>query len=532
MARRRAIGDVEQLEERLALSTVHTIAPRHHGAGALDATAHRLSRQTLAAVPAATTSAVEADGSTSTAIPKSVDLRSTVRGLKVLPYEQNFSDCVANAVAAAIDYTIVLSGDASLIKTTRYLPSRLFLYYNARFLGEDRLEQATDPKTHRSIPVTFVADTGSHASDALQSAMDQGVASGVTRPPTFPVSFGYGNDPALARRNPGAANYLSAQSVRITGYTKLDPTEAAMKAALADNKAVLFSMNLPVNFPGSEQDVDFPPSRPGSLPTMKPPTNQRTIGGHEMLAVGYNDDVGAFIILNSWGSTWGKNGYAYLPYSYFDSVGIPKGGSTPKPLISGLYTINGIKVSNTPDPAIGSLSDLVPRTAVDRSQGQININENTASADGIATTFDFYSQAQAPRWVTPLIFSYDTASATYTLTGIGRSFRPLAAGKLGIPFQAIDGSSANMTTNSVFGFYEGDAIASQANNFPISEVVPNSGTIPYSSGAGAASTWITTQNFNSSDLKVGATFSLDTGRANVLLTALNGGRTYSAMMAQ
>ena len=53
------------------------------------------------------------------------------------------------------------------------------------------------------------------------------------------------------------------------------------------------------------------------------------MGGHSVLIVGYNDDVqimnqidknltkGAFLIQNSWGKSWGDNGYGWLPYQYF-----------------------------------------------------------------------------------------------------------------------------------------------------------------------------------------------------------------------
>lgn len=41
-------------------------------------------------------------------------------------------------------------------------------------------------------------------------------------------------------------------------------------------------------------------------------------GGHAMCFVGYNKD--GFILRNSWGETYGENGYALLPYSDFDNV--------------------------------------------------------------------------------------------------------------------------------------------------------------------------------------------------------------------
>ena len=47
------------------------------------------------------------------------------------------------------------------------------------------------------------------------------------------------------------------------------------------------------------------------------------IGGHCNMVVGYNDamsnldgSAGAFIVRNSWGTSWGDKGYGYMPYNY------------------------------------------------------------------------------------------------------------------------------------------------------------------------------------------------------------------------
>ena len=40
------------------------------------------------------------------------------------------------------------------------------------------------------------------------------------------------------------------------------------------------------------------------------------VGGHAVLAVGYDDASQAFIVRNSWGVGWGQEGYFTMPYAY------------------------------------------------------------------------------------------------------------------------------------------------------------------------------------------------------------------------
>jgi hypothetical protein len=55
----------------------------------------------------------------------------------------------------------------------------------------------------------------------------------------------------------------------------------------------------------------FTPGPDGTLPPADSPA-----GGHAYKFVGYDDARGAFLMQNSWGSSWGLLGHAWMPYSY------------------------------------------------------------------------------------------------------------------------------------------------------------------------------------------------------------------------
>jgi C1A family cysteine protease len=55
-------------------------------------------------------------------------------------------------------------------------------------------------------------------------------------------------------------------------------------------------------------------ARAGVVPLPGP--REKVLGGHAVLAVGYDDAKQCFIVRNSWGTKWGDKGHCYMPYAY------------------------------------------------------------------------------------------------------------------------------------------------------------------------------------------------------------------------
>jgi C1A family cysteine protease len=132
---------------------------------------------------------------------------------------------------------------------------------------------------------------------------------------------------------PTPAAYACAQNYKTLQYARLDSTGIggeellqAIKGSLCAECPVMFGFNV---FESLDHHADIP--FPGPI--------DRAIGGHAVLAVGYDDhrpntfgpgqplseedsDIrernrnGALLIRNSWGTEWGDEGYGWLPYGY------------------------------------------------------------------------------------------------------------------------------------------------------------------------------------------------------------------------
>jgi C1A family cysteine protease len=60
-------------------------------------------------------------------------------------------------------------------------------------------------------------------------------------------------------------------------------------------------------------------ARTGMMPYPNTATEE-LLGGHAVCLVGYNDTTQRFIARNSWGTSWGDQGYFYMPYQVIQNT--------------------------------------------------------------------------------------------------------------------------------------------------------------------------------------------------------------------
>ena len=105
---------------------------------------------------------------------------------------------------------------------------------------------------------------------------------------------------------PTNAQIAKAKKFRISQGWKRIPSVHSMRKALSEGKPVVFAMMIHDNMSEAVNGV---------IPM--PTATSQPVGGHAIVAVGYDNARRHFIIRNSWGTSWGDKGYGYLPYDYF-----------------------------------------------------------------------------------------------------------------------------------------------------------------------------------------------------------------------
>jgi C1A family cysteine protease len=216
------------------------------------------------------------------ALPQKVDLRPQCPPV----YDQGqIGSCTANAIGAAHQFTQMKQ---NLPAPAPFVPSRLFIYYN-----------------ERAIEQTTGSDSGAQIRDGMKSIARQGVC---REDPTWP----YDADPFPPNNRltvkPSQAAYTEALQYQAIQYQRVPQVLTQMKGCLAAGYPFVFGFTVYESF--ESQDV----ARSGVVPM--PQSHEQVLGGHAVLAAGYDDSQQSFIVRNSWGTGWGQQGYCMMPYLY------------------------------------------------------------------------------------------------------------------------------------------------------------------------------------------------------------------------
>ncbi len=208
-----------------------------------------------------------------TTLPARVDLRPDCPPV----YDQGeLGSCTANAIAAAIEFDRMKEH-----RTPDFIPSRLFIYYN-----------------ERAMEGTINADSGAQIRDGIKSVGAQGVC-----PETeWPYNI------ANFQEKPPDKCYQDALLCKAILYRRVLQDLNQMKGCLASGYPFVCGIAVYESF--ESQEV----AQSGVVPM--PAASEHLVGGHAVLAVGYDDSQKNFIMRNSWGTGWGLQGYFMLPYAY------------------------------------------------------------------------------------------------------------------------------------------------------------------------------------------------------------------------
>jgi C1A family cysteine protease len=208
-------------------------------------------------------------------LPATADLRGQCPPV----YDQGqLGSCTANAIAAALEF------DRKKQRLSDFVPSRLFIYYNERVMEG-----------------TAGSDSGAQIRDGIKSVANIGA----------PPETDWPYDIAKFTQQPPAQAYTDAKLDRALRYMRVVHMLQQMQGCLAAGFPFVFGFTVYESF---ESDAV---AQTGIMPMPAP--GEAKLGGHAVMAVGYDNAKRMMTVRNSWGTGWGDQGYFYMPYEFIVS---------------------------------------------------------------------------------------------------------------------------------------------------------------------------------------------------------------------
>jgi C1A family cysteine protease len=184
--------------------------------------------------------------------------------------------CTGNAIAGAVQFDRI----KQKLKPA-FAPSRLFIYYN-----------------ERAIEGTVASDSGAMIRNGIKSIANLGDCPESSWP----------YDIAKFAQKPSPAAYKEALKYKAVQYQRVVRSLSQFKGCLASGYPFVFGFSVYESFESNDVATTGVAPLPGH--------GEKLLGGHAVLAVGYDDAAQRLIVRNSWGKGWGQAGYFTLPYAY------------------------------------------------------------------------------------------------------------------------------------------------------------------------------------------------------------------------
>lgn len=204
-------------------------------------------------------------------LPKKVDLRTDCSPIE---NQGALGSCTANALAGALEF-LELKDKMKLVNL-----SRLFIYYN-----------------ERAAEGTVDFDSGAQLRDGIKTLAKLGACP--EKDWEYIIS--------KFKIKPPQKAFANAAKHKIISYYRILNLQQ-MKNCIANGFPFVFGFVVFESFESKEV------AKTGIVNMPRP--DEKMLGGHAVVAVGYDDEEERFITRNSWGNKWGVSGYFTIPYEY------------------------------------------------------------------------------------------------------------------------------------------------------------------------------------------------------------------------
>ncbi len=208
-------------------------------------------------------------------LPKEVDLREHC---SIVEDQGNLGSCTAQALAGNLEF---LDNKIDHLYTD---VSRLFIYYNERALID-----AAD------------YDSGAMLRDGIKTLKKDGSCEEYLWP--------YKIDKFAVK--PSKKCYEEAKEHRIESYHRIEILQE-MLVCLAEGYPFVFGFTVYDSFETARV------AKTGIV--NMPKRGEVALGGHAVMAIGYDQSKRRFLVRNSWGTNWGMDGYFTMPFQYLETL--------------------------------------------------------------------------------------------------------------------------------------------------------------------------------------------------------------------